>query len=274
MNTHTTAHQWRDLGVATIPILARSKVPALDSWKPYQTRLPTDRELRTWFLNSGYGLAVITGWTDLVVVDWDDAWLYSAWLSGLNGQYSAVSRTYRVQTRRGWHLYFRCPNAQNWKGPGVDVKAAGGYVLAPPTIHPTGHRYAGVGEMGAIQAIGGLDYLLPGYAADDGQAVARHERVPPDPFDDAMRAPQHVGLSAADIKARIHWPDIVPGLTTRRGKLTACCPIHSEKSPSFVVYPDGYAHCYGCGFHGDVIDGWAAMHKLTTVEAMIELASR
>ena len=33
------------------------------------------------------------------------------------------------------------------------------------------------------------------------------------------------------------------------------CPIHQEKHPSLMVYPDQQKfHCYGCNWHGDVID--------------------
>ena len=28
------------------------------------------------------------------------------------------------------------------------------------------------------------------------------------------------------------------------------CPFHSERTGSFVLYPDGGYHCYGCGKHG------------------------
>ena len=30
------------------------------------------------------------------------------------------------------------------------------------------------------------------------------------------------------------------------------CPFHAEKTPSCKVFPD-HVHCFGCGFHGDVI---------------------
>ncbi|MEU4216219.1 bifunctional DNA primase/polymerase [Actinoplanes sp. NPDC026623] len=48
----------------------------------------------------------------------------------------------------GWHLYYRHPghpvSSRALRGhPGVDIKADGGYVAAPPSIHPgTGRRYA------------------------------------------------------------------------------------------------------------------------------------
>jgi putative DNA primase/helicase len=50
-----------------------------------------------------------------------------------------------VTTGRGWHLYFRHPGgtvpSRQGIFPGVDVKADGGYILAPPSIHRSGRFY-------------------------------------------------------------------------------------------------------------------------------------
>jgi putative DNA primase/helicase len=60
----------------------------------------------------------------------------------------------------------------------------------------------------------------------------------------------------------------------RAGKtMKGCCPIHKESTPSFFIYPDGRAHCFGCQFHGDVIDLWAALRGLQAgIEAALDLA--
>lgn len=59
-----------------------------------------------------------------------------------------------------------------------------------------------------------------------------------------------------ELLSKIHLEDVirehVPELKRAGNKLTACCPFHEEKTPSFNIYDDHY-HCYGCGAHGNAI---------------------
>jgi DNA primase len=54
---------------------------------------------------------------------------------------------------------------------------------------------------------------------------------------------------------------------------SACCPFHSEKSPSFTVSPTKqFYHCFGCGAHGTAV-GFLMEHSgMGFVEAVKELA--
>jgi hypothetical protein len=61
-------------------------------------------------------------------------------------QHSALPATVESITARGRHIFFLCPgrpvrNSAGKLAPGVDVRGDGGYVLAPPSIHPTGKAY-------------------------------------------------------------------------------------------------------------------------------------
>lgn len=62
----------------------------------------------------------------------------------------------------------------------------------------------------------------------------------------------------------------------RRGRTqTGLCPFHSEKTPSFVVYPDTQSfYCFGCGAGGDVITFIKKINNLDYVEAVKFLAGR
>ncbi len=62
----------------------------------------------------------------------------------------------------------------------------------------------------------------------------------------------------------------------RGGKtLAGLCPFHSEKSPSFHVYPDTQSfYCFGCGAGGDVIAFVRRIENLEYMEALRFLAQR
>lgn len=56
---------------------------------------------------------------------------------------------------------------------------------------------------------------------------------------------------------------------------TGLCPFHSEKTPSFVVYPETQSfYCFGCGAGGDVITFIKKINNLDYVEAVKLLAGR
>ena len=55
----------------------------------------------------------------------------------------------------------------------------------------------------------------------------------------------------------------------------ACCPFHSEKTPSFTVNDEkGFYHCFGCGAHGDAIRFLTEARGLPFMDAVKELAGK
>ncbi len=53
------------------------------------------------------------------------------------------------------------------------------------------------------------------------------------------------------------------------------CPFHSEKTPSFVVYPDeGRYHCFGCGADGDIFTFLEQKEGMSFPQALQMLAER
>jgi hypothetical protein len=55
-----TASAYLRSGLCVLPALLVEKRPALAGWKQYQRRLPTDRQVRTWFADAP-ALCILTG---------------------------------------------------------------------------------------------------------------------------------------------------------------------------------------------------------------------
>ena len=62
----------------------------------------------------------------------------------------------------------------------------------------------------------------------------------------------------------------------RKGRLYGgLCPFHSEKTPSFYVYPDTQSfYCFGCGAGGDAITFTKKINSIDYPEAVKLLAAR
>ena len=145
-------------GFSVIPIKPHKKFPTtIKSWKEFQERKPTNEEITKWWTDSpDANIGIITGKiSNLAVVDFDKYdKLYS---EDISLEYFPDSlETPTVTTPSGGiHLYFCYPeidlrnNARRL--PGIDLRAEGGYVLAPPSIFE-GKRYKWLLEAGKALA--------------------------------------------------------------------------------------------------------------------------
>jgi putative DNA primase/helicase len=95
-----------------------------------------------------YGVGIATGpESDLLVFDVDPRNGGLETLKAIFTEEHPFPRTPVVATGGdGCHLYFRFPNSvekfPSEIGPGVELKATGGGVVAPPSLHASGERYA------------------------------------------------------------------------------------------------------------------------------------
>lgn len=118
------------------------KSPVLFEWREFQKRLPSVEEVTQWFTeNPSANIGIITGRvSDLVVFDLDseEAEKYAQSRGGF-------PVTAQVKTGKGHHIYMRHPgietNNRINRQLKIDIKADGGYVVAPPSIHGSGIQY-------------------------------------------------------------------------------------------------------------------------------------
>ena len=137
-SAEAAAADYRRVGWCPIPIQRGTKHPALDKLDPYLSRPATAEELRSW---SWPGVGLVTGpVSGVLVLDVD----------GLEGEselkkYGHPATPMARTPSGGMHLYFKHPEhhvrTRIKVAPGLDVKASGGYVVAPPSAGPNGQSY-------------------------------------------------------------------------------------------------------------------------------------
>lgn len=125
-------------GFSIIPVGSDKK--PLIKWKEFQSRKPTEAEVRQWFdLPNIAGIAIVTGKiSNLTVLDVE---------AGVDVSALEIQRTPTVKTGGGgFHFYFSGSGHDfgNFAGfrEKMDIRGEGGYVVAPPSMHPSGNQYA------------------------------------------------------------------------------------------------------------------------------------
>lgn len=146
-DAHAAALAYAARGWSAIPIEPRGKRP-LVPWLEFQQRTAAADEIDGWFRRwPDANVGLVTGRVSgLVVVDVDPRHGGEASLQRASEEHGPLPRTVEAETGGGGrHLYFVDPGelVHNRVGilPGIDLRADGGCVVAPPSRHPCGRRY-------------------------------------------------------------------------------------------------------------------------------------
>jgi hypothetical protein len=134
-------------GLAVFPCKPRAKVPATADGYKSASRDPA--LIRKWWGNNpAFNVAVATGAISNVFVLDVDGEEGEETLARLEKDHGPLPATVEALTAAGRHFYFRLPtnvcvgNSVGRIGPHVDTRGDGGYVVAPPSVHPCGRPYA------------------------------------------------------------------------------------------------------------------------------------
>jgi hypothetical protein len=112
------------------------KTPLIRSWKPYQTRMPSQVEIDRWLCKfPTANIAIITGnLSGITVIDCDDESVAPDKIMRRFGDTGIA-----VKSTRGFHLYY-CSQGEASRQhiePDIDIKGNGGYIIAPPSYNPS-----------------------------------------------------------------------------------------------------------------------------------------
>ena len=144
------ALMYAGLGFAVFPLWPRDKRPATENGFKAAT---TDRQrISDWWdkypdCNIGIATGAMSGGLVVIDLDIDED-------KGINGyemlkqwqqEHGVLPDTWQSITGRGgYHLFYRDAASNKSRTglyEGVDIRADGGYIVAPPSIHPNGNRY-------------------------------------------------------------------------------------------------------------------------------------
>jgi hypothetical protein len=131
-------------GMPIFPLLPGSKKPATPrGFKDATTDAATVSAW--WTQNPNANIGLPTGEASgLYVVDIDGPEGEDA-LKALEAKHGALPDTLISKTGRGTHYIFKTSepikNTAGALGPKIDTRGTGGYIVAPPSLHPNGERY-------------------------------------------------------------------------------------------------------------------------------------
>jgi hypothetical protein len=263
------ALEWAARGLTPIPCWPKTKIP-IHEWGSWRGQTPDRATLKRWFNSPHVNVAVLTGHS-ILVIDFDVRDAYDLWRARFP---DVVTRTH--QTARGVHVWFRVdvPIATHHRL-GCDIKAEGGYVLVPPSLHPSGVHYVTLCDAPIAQLPEALiDTVLP-----------LRPILPERQCGERKYSGTGPGLVQA-VKETFDIVDLLATVTSPRQRngpwYIMRCPMagHTDRKPSFWANRDqGLAQCFNLecrerngGKAFDVIGLFARLNNIDNSEATYRLA--
>jgi len=180
-------------GWSVFPCGIRAKEPACP--RGFKAALTNPATIRRWWNIQPYNVGVATGLASGVWVLDIDGGVGAAALGDLEARHGVLPETLCSVTGGGCHLWFRAdspiPTSTARIHAGIDVRADGGYVVAPPSVHPDGAVYRWVNDREPVVA---PDWLVQLARQRPGAPAIRLPLVPR----------SHAGSSGAYGKAALN----------------------------------------------------------------------
>ena len=159
---------YKQLGLRVIPMKYGEKTTYLEHWKPYQQQAPRVDEEAAWFhegKESNVGIICGGASQGLVALcfnteDGAETFYGDNWEQ-------VRKQTIVVGTKRGPHVYLRSDKPIKseiiaWQGVGswLEIRGDGNYIIAPPSLHPSGIKYRFLSECRTIMKVTDLDDFI------------------------------------------------------------------------------------------------------------------
>ena len=254
---------WNRQGVNVLPIRYQDKRPYPGAgWSRWKTKIQGECLVRWWFERKykKTNIGVMCG--EVVVIDFDSYPAWYAWKP--KGE---IKESLSARTGRGVHVYFwvREKIWQTLDFANGEIKG-NGYVVAPPSIHPSGRPYRWMG--GSMKTIGTIDELGVRYRVQQEVAIEHHpqRRV-------LTKSTGIVGKIKRTLGIANYLSTVTGGFVYNGESLMCSCPFHNDKDPSMVVHNnEGWCYCFSpqCKAHKrlDVIDVAALLYNVGNSEAI------
>ena len=139
----SAALEYGNQGIAIMPCAERGKKPALDrTGKEHAVATnDTDQILQWWTKNPQSNIGIVCTANALAVIDIDG----EVGVEWIRDNQLPMPATWTTTTARGFHYYYRWPTDLRIRTSQIasklEIRAAGAYVIAPPSVHPNGDTY-------------------------------------------------------------------------------------------------------------------------------------